>query len=223
MLILPSELVAPEVTDLTMVLRLVAEYPVSEISPRPAVAPPVIFLITSPSDDAEKPVAVIPSSASTAPPLIFSIAPESSDELIPHDPREPITVSTISLDAVPTSDAPIPASSICETDFAVITFRTVSFTDKPVSAEALGRFALLPSMDLTRLLAITLMTLIDSALEIPRSDILPCAPSTILGIRAIKSSELSRLAAVTVVFAAVVIVEIWAEVRELESVLLVCL
>ena len=78
-------------------------------------------------------------------------------------------------------------------------------------------------MDLTRLLAITLMTLIDSALEIPRSDILPCAPSTIVGIRAIKSSELSWLAAVTVVFAAVVIVEIWAEVRELESVLLVCL
>jgi hypothetical protein len=65
--------------------------------------------------------------------------------------------------------------------------------------------------------------LIDSALEIPRSDNLPCAPSTIVGISSIKSSELSRLAAVTVAAAPVVIVEIWSAVRELESVLLVFL
>jgi len=84
-------------------------------------------------------------------------------------------------------------------------------------------YALLPSRDLTRLLTITFITLIDSALEIPRSDILSCAPSTIVGISAIRSSELSRLAAVTFAVAAVVMEVIWAAVRELESVLLVFL
>ena len=106
---------------------------------------------------------------------------------------------------------------------AVINFSTVSFVVKPDSAEALGRYSLLPLRDLHRLLTITFITLIDSALETPRSDILLCAPSTILGMSAIKSSELSRLAAVTVVAAAVVMEEIWAAVRELESVLLVFL
>ena len=141
----------------------------------------------------------------------------------PHDPREPITVSTISLDAVPTSEDPRPASSMNATEVAVINFNTVSFAVKPDSAEVLGRYSLLSLRDLHRLLTITFITLIDSALETPRSDILPCAPSTIVGISAIKSSELSRLAAVTVVAAAVVMEEIWAAVRELESVLLVFL
>jgi hypothetical protein len=84
-------------------------------------------------------------------------------------------------------------------------------------------FALLPSRDLTRLLTITFITLIDSALETPRSDIFPCAPSTIVGISAIRSSELYRLAAVTLAAAAVVMEEIWAAVRELVRVLLVFL
>ena len=153
----------------------------------------------------------------------MSTTPESSVELSPHDPREPITVSTISLDAEPTSDDPRPASSINATELAVINFSTVSFVVKLDSAEALGRYSLLPLRDLHRLLTITFITLIDSALETHRSDILLCAPSTILGMSAIKSSELSRLAAVTVVAAAVVMEEIWAAVRELESVLLVFL
>jgi hypothetical protein len=84
-------------------------------------------------------------------------------------------------------------------------------------------YALLPSRDLTRLLTITFITLTDSALETPRSDMFVCAPSTILGISAIKSSELSKLAAETLAVAAVVMEEIWAAVRELESVLLVFL
>ena len=54
--ILPSAAVAPEVTNPTMVLRSLAEYPVSEISPRPAVAPLVMLSIASPRDDTEKPV-----------------------------------------------------------------------------------------------------------------------------------------------------------------------
>ena len=53
---LPSAAVAPEVTNPTMVLRSLAEYPVSEISPRPAVAPLVMLSIASPRDDTEKPV-----------------------------------------------------------------------------------------------------------------------------------------------------------------------
>jgi hypothetical protein len=109
------------------------------------------------------------------------------------------------------------------TEVAVINFNTVSFAVKPVSAEALGRYSLLSLSDLHRLLSITFITLTDSALETPRSDIFVCAPSTILGISAIKSSELSRLAAVTVAAAPVVIVEIWAAVRELVRVLLVFL
>ena len=46
---------------------------------------------------------------------------------------------------------------------------------------------------------------------------------TIVGISVIKSSELSRLAAVTFAVAAVVMEEIWAAVRELVRVLLVFL
>ena len=54
--ILPSAAVAPEVTDPTMVLRSLTEYPVRVISPRPAVAPLVMLSIASPRDDTEKPV-----------------------------------------------------------------------------------------------------------------------------------------------------------------------
>ena len=52
---------------------------------------------------------------------------------------------------------------------------------------------------------------------------LPCDPSMILGMIWIKSSELSRLAAVTAVVAASTTDVIWALVRELERVLLVLL
>ena len=155
--------------------------------------------------------------------MIFSRAPPISVAEIPPEPREPTTVSTSSLEAVPISAELKPASSRLATDVEVILLKTVSVAVESLSAEALGRLTLLPltPIDLTRLLTITFITLIDSALEIPRSDILPCAPSTIVGISAIRSSELSRLAAVTFAVAAVVIVEIWAAVRELESVLLV--
>ena len=77
-------------------------------------------------------------------------------------------------------------------------------------------------MDLTRLLPITLMTLIFSdELESPTVANLPCDPSITLGIIWIKSSELSRLAAVTAAVAPSTTDVIWALVRELERVLLV--
>ena len=104
----------------------------------------------------------------------------------------------------------------------VILFRTVSVAVDPDSAEALGRLALLPLMDLTRLLPITLMTLIFSDdSEGPTVANLPCDPSMILGMIWIKSSELSRLAAVTAAVAPSTTDVIWALVRELERVLLV--
>ena len=77
-------------------------------------------------------------------------------------------------------------------------------------------------MDLTRLLPITLMTLIFSdEFESPTVANLPCDPSMILGMIWIKSSELSRLAAVTANVAPSTTDVIWALVRELERVLLV--
>ena len=80
----------------------------------------------------------------------------------------------------------------------MILFRTVSVAVDPDSAEVLGSLSLLPLMDLTRLLPITLMTLIFSDdSESPTVANLPCDPSMILGMIWIKSSELSRLAAVT--------------------------
>jgi len=47
-------------------------------------------------------------------------------------------------------------------DVEVILLRTVSVAVDPDSADALGRLALLPLIDLTRLLPMTLMTLIVS-------------------------------------------------------------
>ena len=77
-------------------------------------------------------------------------------------------------------------------------------------------------MDLTRLLPITLMTLIVSdEFESPTVANLPCDPSMILGMIWIRSSELSRLDAVTAAVAASTTKVIWELVRELESVLLV--
>jgi len=92
----------------------------------------------------------------------------------------------------------------------------------PDSAEALGRLSLHPLMDLTRLLPMTLMTLIVSdEFESPTVASLPCDPSMILGMIWMRSSELSRLAAVTAAVAASTTEVIWELVRELESVLLV--
>ena len=92
----------------------------------------------------------------------------------------------------------------------------------PDSAEALGRLASLPLMDLTRLFPITLMTSIASnELESPTVASFPCDPSIILGMIWMRSSELSRLAAVTAAVAASTTEVIWELVRELESVLLV--
>ena len=92
----------------------------------------------------------------------------------------------------------------------------------PDSAEALGSLSLLPLMDLTRLLPITLMTLIVSdEFESPTVASLPCDPSMILGMIWMRSSELSRLDAVTAAVAASTTEVIWELVRELESVLLV--
>ena len=77
-------------------------------------------------------------------------------------------------------------------------------------------------MDLTRLLLITLMTLIFSDdSESPTVANLPCDPSMILGMIWIKSSELSRLAALIAPVAPSTTEVIWALVRELERVLLV--
>jgi len=77
-------------------------------------------------------------------------------------------------------------------------------------------------MDLTRLFPMTLMTLIVSdELESPTVASLPCDPSMILGMIWMRSSELSRLAAVTAAVAASTTEVIWELVRELESVLLV--
>ena len=92
----------------------------------------------------------------------------------------------------------------------------------PDSAEVLGKLELLPLMDFTRLLPITLMTLIVSdESESPTVASLPCVPSMILGMIWIKSSELSRLAAATAAVAASTTKVICELVRELESVLLV--
>ena len=104
----------------------------------------------------------------------------------------------------------------------MIFFRTVSVAVEPDSAEALGRLVLLPLMDLTRLLTITLMTLIVSdEFERPTVASLPCDPSMILGMSLIRSSELSRLAVVTAAVAASTTEVIWELERELERVLLV--
>ena len=70
----------------------------------------------------------------------------------------------------------------------------------------------------------TLMTLIFSDdSESPTVANLPCDPSMILGMIWIKSSELSRLAAVTAAVAPSTTDVIWVLVRELERVLLVLL
>jgi hypothetical protein len=77
-------------------------------------------------------------------------------------------------------------------------------------------------MDFTRLLPITLMTLIVSdELERPTVANFPCDPSMIFGMIWMRSSELSRLAAVTAAVAASTTKVICELVRELESVLLV--
>ena len=154
--------------------------------------------------------------------MILSIAPPSSVEESPPEPREPTTVSTSSLEAVPISVELKPASSRFATDVEVIFFRTVSVAVDPDSAEALGSLSILPLMDLTRLLAITLMTFIVSdEFESPTVASLPCDPSMILGMIWMRSSELSRLAAVTAEVAASTTEVIWELVRLLESVLLV--
>ena len=154
--------------------------------------------------------------------MIFSRAPPISVEEIPPEPREPTTVPTSSLEAEPISAELKPASSRFATDVEVILLRTVSVAVDPDSAEALGRLELLPLIDLTRLLTITLMTLIVSD-EFESSTVanLPCDPSMILGMSLIRSSELSRLAVVTAAVAASTTEVIWELVRVLESVLLV--
>ena len=154
--------------------------------------------------------------------MILSSAPPNSDKVRPPEPRDPTIVPTSSLEAVPISVELKPASSRLETDVEVILLRTVSVAVDPDSAEALGSLSLLPLMDLTRLLTITLMTLIVSD-EFESSTVsnLPCDPSMILGMRLIRSSELSRLAAVTAAVAASTTKVIWELIRELERVLLV--
>ena len=110
--------------------------------------------------------------------MILSRAPPNSDEESPPEPREPTTVSTSSLEAVPISVELKPASSRFATDVEVILLRTVSVAVDPDSAEALGSLSLLPLMDLTRLLPMTLMTLIVSdESESPTVASLPCDPS----------------------------------------------
>ena len=216
----PRALVAPEVTFSTIVVRSSAEYPVTVMSPSAAVAPLVMSSMASPREDTLKPV--ISSRESTAPAVILSSAPPNSDEERPPEPREPTTVSTSSLEALPISVELKPASSRFATDVEVILLRTVSVAVDPDSAEALGSLSLLPLMDLTRLLPITLMTLIVSdEFESPTVASLPCDPSMILGMIWMRSSELSRLDAVTAAVAASTTEVIWELVRELESVLLV--
>ena len=156
--------------------------------------------------------------------MILSRAPPSSVAESPPQPREPTTVSTSSLEALPISVELKPASSRFATDVEVILLRTVSVAVDPDSADALGRLALLPLIDLTRLLPITLITLIVSSDEIesPTVASLPCVPSIIVGIIWIKSAELSWLAAVTAAVAASTTKVIWALVRLIgSSVLLV--
>ena len=106
------------------------------MSPSAAVAPLVMLSIASPREDTSKPV--IWSSESTAAPVILSNAPPNSDEESPPDPREPTTVSTSSLEALPISVELKPASSRFATDVEVILLRTVSVAVDPDSAEALG-------------------------------------------------------------------------------------
>ena len=123
--------------------------------------------------------------------MILSMAPPSSVEESPPEPREPTTVSTSSLEALPISVGLKPASSRFATDVEVIFLRTVSVAVDPDSADVLGRLALLPLIDLTRLLPITLMTLIVSdEFESPTVASFPCDPSMILGMIWIRSSEL---------------------------------
>ena len=115
--------------------------------------------------------------------MILSNAPPSSVDERPPEPREPTTVSTSSLEALPISVELKPASSRLAMDVEVILLRTVSVAVDPDSAEALGRYSLLPLMDLTRLLPMTLMTLIVSdEFESPTVANLPCDPSMILGM-----------------------------------------
>jgi hypothetical protein len=77
-------------------------------------------------------------------------------------------------------------------------------------------------MDLTRLLTITVITLIVSdELQSPSVASLACDPSMIFGMIWIRSSEPSKLAAVIASVAAFTKEVIWKLVRELESILLV--
>ena len=113
--------------------------------------------------------------------MILSSAPPNSDKVRPPEPMDPTIVPTSSLEALPISVELKPASSRFATDVEVILLRTVSVAVDPDSAEVLGRLALLPLTDLTRLLAITLMTLIVSdEFESPTVASLPCDPSMIL-------------------------------------------
>ena len=133
----PRALVAPEVTFSTIVVRSSAEYPATVISPSAAVAPLVMLSMASPREETLKPL--IWSSESTAPAVILSSAPPNSDEVSPPKPREPTTVSTSWLEALPISVELKPASSRFATDVEVILLRTVSVAVDPDSAEALGR------------------------------------------------------------------------------------
>ena len=178
--------------------------------------------MASPREETLKPV--ISSSEPTAPAVILSSAPANSDEVSPPEPREPTTVPTSSLEALPISAELKPASSRFATAVEVILLRTVSVAVESDSAEVLGRLVLLPLMDLMRLLPITLMTLIVSAeFESPTVASLACEPSMILGMSWIRSSELSRLAVATAAVAASMTKVIWELVSELERVLLVLL
>ena len=88
------------------------------MSPSAAVAPLVMLSMASPREETLKPV--IWSSESTAPAVIFSRAPPISDEERPPEPRDPTTVPTSSLEALPISVELKPASSRFATDVEVI-------------------------------------------------------------------------------------------------------
>ena len=107
------------------------------MSPSAEVAPLVMLSMASPREETLNPL--IWSSESTALAVILSSAPPNSDELIPPDPREPTTVSTSSLEALPISAELKPASSRLATDVEVILLNTVSVGVDPDSVEELDR------------------------------------------------------------------------------------
>ena len=135
--------------------------------------------------------------------MILSSAPPSSEAEIPPKPKEPTIVPSSSLVAATTSVELKPASSRLATEVAVIFFRTVSVAVSPVSAELLGRYSFLPLSDLTRLLTMTLMTLMVSVeLVRPMEESLDWEPLMMWGNRTTSSVLLSVLESVTACFAA---------------------